>query len=62
MVFTVFTMRARPGQRATLLPMNVFAAATGLGSWPGVAPRQAARIVVGELHQLPHLVELPARG
>lgn len=25
-------------------------------------PREAAEIVVGELHQLPHLVELPARG
>lgn len=42
--------------------MSFFAAATGLGSWPGVAPRPAAGIVVGELHQLPHLVELPARG
>ena len=42
--------------------MNVFAAATGIGSWPGSAPRQAAEIVVGELHRLPHLVELPARG
>ena len=42
--------------------MNLFAAATGIGSWPGSAPREAAGIVVGELHQLPHLVELPARG
>jgi len=42
--------------------VNVFAAATGIGSWPGSAPRQAAEIVVGELHRLPHLVELPARG
>ena len=42
--------------------MNAFAAATGVGSWPGIAPRQAAEIVIGELHQLPHLVELPARG
>ncbi|HEY5149605.1 MAG TPA: methionine synthase [Mycobacterium sp.] len=42
--------------------MNVFAAATGIGSWPGSAPREAAEIVVGELHRLPHLVELPARG
>jgi methionine synthase II (cobalamin-independent) len=39
-----------------------FAAATGIGSWPGSAPREAAEIVVGELHRLPHLVELPARG
>lgn len=42
--------------------MSVFAAATGIGSWPGSNPREAAEIVVGELHQLPHLVELPARG
>lgn len=33
-----------------------------MGSWPGSAPRAAAEIVVGELHRLPHLVELPARG
>lgn len=42
--------------------MSAFAAATGIGSWPGSAPREAAEIVVGELHRLPHLVELPARG
>jgi methionine synthase II (cobalamin-independent) len=33
-----------------------------MGSWPGSSPREAAEIVVGELHTLPHLVELPARG
>lgn len=43
-------------------PVSVFAAATGVGSWPGSVPREAAEIVVGELHRLPHLVELPARG
>ena len=43
-------------------PVSVFAAATGMGSWPGSAPREAADIIVGELHRLPHLVELPARG
>jgi methionine synthase II (cobalamin-independent) len=42
--------------------VSVFAAATGIGSWPGAAPRQAAEVIVGELHTLPHLVELPARG
>ncbi|MGV0834955.1 methionine synthase [Mycolicibacterium thermoresistibile] len=42
--------------------MSVFAAATGIGSWPGVSPREAAQVVVGELAQLPHLVELPDRG
>ncbi len=42
--------------------MTDFAAATGIGSWPGTSAREAAEIVVGELHRLPHLVELPARG
>jgi methionine synthase II (cobalamin-independent) len=42
--------------------VSVFAAATGIGSWPGSSPREAAEIVVGELHRLVHLVELPARG
>ena len=42
--------------------MNVFAAATGIGSWPGTSPRHAAEVVTGELHQLPYLPELPARG
>ncbi|WP_326547358.1 methionine synthase [Mycolicibacterium sp. ND9-15] len=42
--------------------MNAFAAATGIGSWPGTEPREAAEVVVGELHTLPHLVELPGRG
>ncbi|MFB1296724.1 methionine synthase [Mycobacterium sp. pW049] len=42
--------------------MSVFAAATGVGSWPGTSAREAAEVVVGELHRLPHLVELPGRG
>jgi methionine synthase II (cobalamin-independent) len=42
--------------------VSVFAAATGIGSWPGTSPRQAAEVIVGELHTLPHLGELPARG
>src|SRR5271166_313896 len=42
---------------------NVFAKASGVGSWPGTAPRQAAEVVVGELAgALAHIVELPARG
>lgn len=36
--------------------------ATGVGSWPGADPREAAGTIVGELGELPHLVELPARG
>ncbi len=43
--------------------MSVFARASGVGSWPGIAARQAAELVVGELADaLAHLVELPARG
>ncbi len=37
-------------------------AATGVGSLPGTDPGEAARLVFGELPDLPHLVELPARG
>lgn len=36
--------------------------ATGIGSWPGTDAREAASTIVGELPDLPHLVELPARG
>ena len=39
--------------------MNVFAAATGIGSWPGASPRRSARIIVGELHRLPYLPGTP---
>jgi methionine synthase II (cobalamin-independent) len=35
--------------------------ATGIGSLPGDDPREAARLVLGEL-PVPHLPELPARG
>lgn len=42
--------------------MSIFATATGIGSWPGISPRDAAEVVVGQLTTLPHLVELPARG
>ena len=42
---------------------NVFAKASGVGSWPGTAAREAAEVVVGELAgALAHIVELPARG
>jgi methionine synthase II (cobalamin-independent) len=43
--------------------VNVFATATGVGSWPGISARQAAEVVVGELGgALAHIIELPARG
>ena len=37
-------------------------AATGLGPFPGTDPLEAARVVAGELPDLPHLSELPHRG
>lgn len=37
-------------------------AATGIGSLPGTDPADAARLVFGELPDLPHLPELPDRG
>ncbi len=37
-------------------------AATGVGSLPGTDPVEAARLVFGELPDLPHLPELPTRG
>lgn len=42
--------------------MTDFAGATGVGSWPGTDAREAAAVIVGELHQLSHVAELPARG
>jgi methionine synthase II (cobalamin-independent) len=36
--------------------------ATGIGSLPGTDPREAARVVTGELPEFPFLPELPARG
>jgi methionine synthase II (cobalamin-independent) len=50
------------GPSNTVGRVSVFAAATGIGSWPGSSPRQAAEVVVGELPTLSHLVELPGRG
>ena len=37
-------------------------AATGVGPVPGADPREAARLVFGELGDLPHVPELPGRG
>ncbi len=36
--------------------------ATGVGSLPGIDIAEAQRTVLGELPDLPHLAELPARG
>lgn len=46
--------------RASLNPWSGLT--TGIGSWPGTDAREAASVVVGELSDLPHLVELPGRG
>ena len=35
---------------------------SGIGSLPGTDPAEAARVVAGELSQLPHVAELPERG
>jgi hypothetical protein len=40
----------------------VSGAATSVGSLPGTDPREAARLVFGELPDLPHIPELPNRG
>ena len=45
-----------------LAPVLLPAAATGVGSMPGSSPREALRIVLGELAELAYLPELPARG
>lgn len=44
--------------------MTVTGGASGLGSWPGESPIEAARTVFGLLSQggIPYLPELPARG
>ena len=36
--------------------------ATGVGSLPGTDPHESAAVVAGELPDLPHIAELPARG
>jgi methionine synthase II (cobalamin-independent) len=43
-------------------PPWVPGAATSVGSLPGTDPREAARLVFGELPELPHVPELPNRG
>lgn len=50
-----------PSPADTRRPWNV-GAATGVGSLPGTSADEAARIVAGELPDLPFLPELPGRG
>src|ERR1700736_177931 len=56
------TLRPDQSRPNTVGHVGAFAAATGVGSWPGTSTRQAAEVIVGELHTLPHLAELPAQG
>ena len=42
--------------------MTGWPAATGIGSLPGTDPLEAARVVLGELPELPFVPELPQRG
>ena len=44
------------------VPAWAASTATGVGSLPGEDPREAVRMVLGELPDLPFLPELPARG
>jgi len=41
---------------------GLWGSATGIGSLPGTDPAEALRLVLGELPDLAHLPELPARG
>jgi len=55
------SFRGPYGSAVTDLPW-VPGAATGVGSLPGTDPAEAVKVVFGELPDLPHLPELPARG
>ncbi|MFG1795660.1 methionine synthase [Nocardia sp. NPDC049149] len=58
--FTVQGHGSEPELRGT--PALRGGIATGVGSWPGIDPRESATTILGELPDLPHLVELPGRG
>ena len=48
--------------RSTAAGPFTWGGASGVGSWPGTDPREAARTVLDLLPDLPFLPELPARG
>ena len=60
----VATSSSGPGRsrEPVAVPDHLGGIATAIGSWPGTDPRESAAVVVGELTDLPHIVELPARG
>ena len=47
---------------AAVTEQQLAGVATGVGSMPGTDPAEATRTVLGELPDLPHVPELPARG
>src|SRR6201995_4315321 len=68
-VRTTTTRGPRPGRAAKLdhvAEKQAFpwgpGTATGIGSMPGDDPLEAARVIAGELPDLPYLAELPGRG
>src|SRR6201996_2010595 len=68
-VRTTTTRGPRPGRAAKLdhvAEKQAFpwgpGTATGIGSMPGENPLEAARVIAGELPDLPFLAELPGRG
>jgi len=53
--------RVQDGSTARPFPWPA-CSATGIGSMPGTDPGEAMAVIAGELPDLPHLAELPARG
>jgi len=47
---------------AAVTEQQLAGVATGVGSMPGTDPAEATKTVLGELPDLPHVPELPARG
>ena len=47
---------------AAVTDQQLAGVATGVGSMPGTDPAEATKTVLGELPDLPHVPELPARG
>ncbi|MEV0684279.1 methionine synthase [Nocardia sp. NPDC050378] len=54
--------RSKNSEESAPADLLVGGIATGIGSWPGTDPREAAATIIGELPDLAHLVELPQRG
>ncbi|MGM7648305.1 methionine synthase [Nocardia sp. JW2] len=54
--------RSESSEESAPADLLVGGIATGIGSWPGTDPREAAATIIGELPDLAHLVELPQRG